>query len=819
MKKIFSKILIAILILGFFFAPVTPKIDTQNHFSLVKNETRAQIVWAYSTNTNGYKVRSFDTEDACKTARQAETDPTASECIKVDAASSPSDKSTYWIFSVTIGISAGKVIKSDSEIACNIKRVAYLGGGNPTPCLETLEFTDTEIKTEIEKAEAKDFDHGCGIRPWTWHRCIVAWIYYLIFMPSAWLARICAAILDYFSFYSLDSDSYRNPFIDTGWTVIRDIANLFFIIALLYVAGKTVLGLNSSNNKKVISMVIVMALIINFSLFITKVVIDASNILARVFYANIENVGPNGEANIVGSIGEKSISIGLVKQFNPQKIFTDSQLSADDNFGTYTVLLFLSIIMMFYMIYVFLTLSFVFIGRVVMLWILMIFSPIAFASYTMPTVNIPGFGHKEWWKQLLDQAFLAPIFIFFLYLIISFADIFKIFTETSNPDGLIQVNTLSTYLNVIIPFIILMALLSKAKDVTLKMSGELGSRLSAMGTVVGGAVLGTSLAGVALLGRQTLGATAKYASDDDKRDKDRKVTSRFKDQWAKGGLARLNLLEYGKILRTGAQAGTAEFLTGSKRASDGTVVQRNKFGNFVMKSKEDFKEKKESSEIVTNKIAKMAADLHVDKDTKFGDLSKPQQQKVKDEINLDLVSKAIYDGRSFDKLSAAEKKSIRTATITENSDGSINYSGTNSNTGLSKSGSNVKGAGEITKTAMQGTTINTIAGEAITSAGKGGWDPRNISKLSSKEMKTMVGLLAGIAYTLRGGFKQISQIDPGTGNKDFMTDLKNTIDTSIKGIGKTIKLEAGLKKSGGGDHGGHDDHGGGHDDHGGGGHH
>ena len=204
----------------------------------------------------------------------------------------------------------------------------------------------------------------------------------------------------------------------------------------------------------------------------------------------------------------------------------------------------------------------------------------------------------------------------------------------------------------------------------------------------------------------------------------------------------------------------------------------------------------------------MSEKLHIDKDAKFDSLGKDKQEQIIESINMDMVSKKMYKNRSFDELSQAEKRTVRNTTITENTDGSINFTGVDIN-GVAKSGTNVEGAREVAKIARRGTTGYTIAGEAIDSASKGSWDIRNISKTSSKELKTMVALLAGIAMILRGGLKKVD-IDPGTGQKDFLNDISKVITSAIK--------SSGMGSGGGGGH-KKDDHGGGDHGHGGGGHH
>src|SRR3989338_9582262 len=302
----------------------------------------------------------------------------------------------------------------------------------------TSGYTTEDVKNYYNAKS--DLDLGCTSLTSISLSACIAQVTYIVWSVSALIARLAAHILDFFIYYATNSSSYKNDFVEQAWGAVRDVANIFFIIALLYVALKTILGLNVTDNKKLISAVILVALIINFSLFTTKVVIDASNILAKVFYNNIiskDASAPkvNGEFqdSEAGVEGEKSISVGLVKQFNPQDIIggTDKIIA---NLGLFIFITLLSIAMMGFMIYIFLSVALLFVARVVSLWISMIFSPIAFASYTVP-FNIPGFGHKEWWDDLLKNAFLAPFFIFFLYVIIMFGDFLSLIGyDTQDPD-------------------------------------------------------------------------------------------------------------------------------------------------------------------------------------------------------------------------------------------------------------------------------------------------------------------------------------------------------------------------------------------------
>ena len=74
--------------------------------------------------------------------------------------------------------------------------------------------------------------------------------------------------------------------IDQGWSLVRDIMNLLFIFGLLYIGFKIILGSDDSSTRKLLVNLIMAALLVNFSLFITKFVVDTSNSLAAQIAMN-----------------------------------------------------------------------------------------------------------------------------------------------------------------------------------------------------------------------------------------------------------------------------------------------------------------------------------------------------------------------------------------------------------------------------------------------------------------------------------------------------------------------------------------------------
>ncbi|MEK7801795.1 MAG: hypothetical protein AAB276_05010, partial [Pseudomonadota bacterium] len=92
---------------------------------------------------------------------------------------------------------------------------------------------------------------------------------------------------------SIDQQYVNQPFVTSAWEIVRDFANMLFIFVLLYVGINTMLG--GAGHTRAIFMVIIVALLINFSLFFTKIIIDAGNILAVGVYESIGSAPAPGQ--------------------------------------------------------------------------------------------------------------------------------------------------------------------------------------------------------------------------------------------------------------------------------------------------------------------------------------------------------------------------------------------------------------------------------------------------------------------------------------------------------------------------------------------
>ncbi len=359
-----------------------------------------------------------------------------------------------------------------------------------------------------------------------WTGCFIQLYWNTLYTFSAWVLRGAAGLMDTFMAISLSSAMYKNSFIETGWTVVRDVCNIFFIFILLWTAFKMVINSHHYNAQKTIVNIVIIGLLINFSLFFSRVIIDMGNISARVFYNQIRITGGEAQNNqdaVAGAINTKDIkpkaisgaladglSFGAINTGGYEKINKDKGL----NYGTIFLLITLNIIVNLVAMWVFIKVAFAFMGRVLSLWVGMIMSPFAFTSTIVEDGHggmegIGKIGWTAWLKNMLEAAFYPSLYLFFIFLIIILIQ--------SNFAGaiIVDINTLNStpfLIMTLFKFMFIIGLLIMSAEFAKKMSGTFGGGLTdfvgkAAG-FLGGAAVGVATGGLAMAGSKVLGSRA-----------------------------------------------------------------------------------------------------------------------------------------------------------------------------------------------------------------------------------------------------------------------------------------------------------------------
>ncbi len=201
----------------------------------------------------------------------------------------------------------------------------------------------------------------------------------------------------------------KSGFVQTGWTITRDLANMFFVLVLLAIAFATILRVETYGMKQILWKLIVAALLINFSLVIAGVVIDFSQILTNFFYEEIK--GSSGVGAQIASV----FNIQQVPKLNPDANAAEKIAEGVAGVIMLAFSIFFGTILILAASLALLLGAFFLIIRMIMIWILLILAPLAWFFWI-----IPGTSHlfKQWWNTFLKWTFFAPIYMFFVYLAI-----------------------------------------------------------------------------------------------------------------------------------------------------------------------------------------------------------------------------------------------------------------------------------------------------------------------------------------------------------------------------------------------------------------
>ena len=213
--------------------------------------------------------------------------------------------------------------------------------------------------------------------------------------------------------------------VETAWTAFRDVANILIIGIFTFIAISIILGLKEYGQKKLIAKVLIIAVLINFSLLFTKMIIDASNYTAAQIYTAAALGGSTAaQGNAVGA-ATAGTNYGIADQFmylldvqtfgKALKLVNDMAQAKDGGWiAILHGLLVMTVILGAAMVLFYG--CFLLVSRMIMLIFLMGTAAIAFASYLVPKWSDGRFGWTAWWSSLIWCAAFAPILMLLLWM-------------------------------------------------------------------------------------------------------------------------------------------------------------------------------------------------------------------------------------------------------------------------------------------------------------------------------------------------------------------------------------------------------------------
>ncbi len=188
------------------------------------------------------------------------------------------------------------------------------------------------------------------------------------------------------------------PVVASVWKILRDFSNMMFVVILIYMAFATIFNQDKFSFSKLIVRFLMVAVLINFSLAIGNLIIDACQVLTNLFLGSIGNLGDR-----FGQFLNPSLLIP-----NAAGIGAQADLAT-----SFVVSMIFSLVLLLIYFFSMLT-AFIFaIVRIPIIWGLLIVSPVAWMAHILPGTNKTW---NNWWGQFIGWNLFLPIYLFFIYL-------------------------------------------------------------------------------------------------------------------------------------------------------------------------------------------------------------------------------------------------------------------------------------------------------------------------------------------------------------------------------------------------------------------
>ncbi len=310
---------------------------------------------------------------------------------------------------------------------------------------------------------------------------IQSFIYWVFEALAFAIGQILSLLIELLIFFIQYNSFVNNPVVTAGWLVVRDMANMLIVVSMLVMAFATILGMDEYSYKgKKLSRLLIMAILVNFSRTFVGVLIDIGQVVMLTFVNGFKGAAAQ---NLITSLNTTQMNV-----MSPDS--TGLTLSAAQTTFTMFLTYFATCLFLLAACGVILIMTLFILKRIVVLWGVVIFSPLAFAMRGMPFKATQSY-YGKWWSNLQSQILTGPVLAFFLWL--SLATVKQLqFNAESGADAVFRTNFMK--MDSLLSFIMALAIMYLGVDFAQQLSGGgfggglPGAKKLAPGAVVGGAL-------------------------------------------------------------------------------------------------------------------------------------------------------------------------------------------------------------------------------------------------------------------------------------------------------------------------------------------
>ena len=216
----------------------------------------------------------------------------------------------------------------------------------------------------------------------------------LVAVILGWILWFLGSVLDWILEGTVKmNSSVMNDIITGGWTMVRDILNIVFVIALLIIAFATIMRIEAYQFKALFPKLLIAAFLVNFSKTITLTLVSFFD---AIMYA------------IMGTQSGKIGSAAIAAMLNLQSLTEVSSLVPATDITSFALVINYAVLVAFLGLLAMGIggLASLLIVRTVMLMILIVFSPIIFVFNILPITKKYA---TEWQDKFIQYLAVGPI--------------------------------------------------------------------------------------------------------------------------------------------------------------------------------------------------------------------------------------------------------------------------------------------------------------------------------------------------------------------------------------------------------------------------
>ncbi len=237
----------------------------------------------------------------------------------------------------------------------------------------------------------------------------------------AYALNVVGILFDYSIELAVNSAEFiqRIGVVDPTWTFVRDLLNMTFIFVLLWIAVHIILQKGSYTIKGDVVRVIVVAILINFSLFAAKAMVDGSNIVTLQLYQATKSDGTTAlQSTNPSTISSRIMNtLGLASIYNFSDITGNATKTVEGCGDAHGAIIKVAIFGSIFMIIIglaFLMVGILFFVRMANIVFLFITSPLWVWGHIMDQ-GVFATLKNNWWKRMMYVIRFPVVFMLFMF--------------------------------------------------------------------------------------------------------------------------------------------------------------------------------------------------------------------------------------------------------------------------------------------------------------------------------------------------------------------------------------------------------------------